>query len=416
MLIRLNKAARALSDKRKVIIYGTDTIAQEAYKFLQSRHIPVLYFIDDSPSLHEIDTVPVRNKYDLLLENTDDIFILSCVDCEDYRTDILSFFFQLGLFFRKDFLNIYGSGEEFLKGRSDKMAVFDTDLGLSRIDDIPGFKIFGNKDNKDAKIIVTLGGSTTDPRFNNFVSWTEYLYRKLSSVDKNIVIYCGGISGYDVKQELIKLIRDVLPLSPYAVISYSGVNDFQMGVSNPLHGRYKHPFVSEQKYYFYKMACQNYLDNALFLTGLQNNKTRVENWIDYESIMHCIAKEFSFYFIGILQPAFHSGSSMARDGFKYYADEYVNEIRVDCEGYSFPLEEYKKSYNEAQSKIKRHRFILDYTNIFDGLDSPFYDAWHVSSIGNNIIANHIVEDLIKQKIIPAAQVSKVARCIEEDVK
>jgi hypothetical protein len=405
MLFRLNKAIRLLSRNKKIVVYGTDAVAREACRFLRSHRIPVLYFIDDRLSVPQIDTVPVRNKYDLLLENKEDIFILSCKDCVDYRTDILPFFFQLDLFFEKDFLNIYGAGEEYIRSwRAEKTFVFDTNLGLSRIDDLPGFKIFGNKENKNAKIIVTLGGSTTDPYINNWISWSEYLYRKLSAVDKNIVIYCGGFSGYISSQELIKLIRDVLPLSPYAVISYSGVNDMKRPPFHPFSGRYKRPFVSEHQYNFYNNTCLNHLNNAVFLTGVQNDKTPAENWVECESIMYCIAEEFHFHFMGILQPSFHIGICIKPGNFTYFADEVFGLLAPDCDGYSLPLDEYKKNYEEAKAKVKNHDFILDYTDIFDGLDSPYYDACHVTSRGNNIIANRIVKDLIRRNIIPGEAV------------
>ena len=92
---------------------------------------------------------------------------------------------------------------------------------------LPGFIAYGTEtpDSFERPIIVTLGGSTTDPVFPWGISWPEQLARYLAQNKLPGTVINGGVGGYSSSQELFKLIRDVIELKPDILITYNGAND-----------------------------------------------------------------------------------------------------------------------------------------------------------------------------------------------
>lgn len=126
---------------------------------------------------------------------------------------------SMGLEFNKDFV-VMGIG-----GYTELLNRIDPLLGLNRVNDIIlGFKIYGNKNIKNKKIVI-LGNSTSDATTNAYESWPEKLFKKADKDMSDITLYNGAITGYSTTQELLKFQRDVLPLEPDICISFSGYND-----------------------------------------------------------------------------------------------------------------------------------------------------------------------------------------------
>ena len=78
---------------------------------------------------------------------------------------------------------------------------------------------------KAKKKIIILGGSTSDSNYTWFASWPEILASRLHEGGYDIQILNGAMCGYNIQQEFLKLIRDVLPLKPDLVIDVSGTNN-----------------------------------------------------------------------------------------------------------------------------------------------------------------------------------------------
>jgi hypothetical protein len=101
--------------------------------------------------------------------------------------------------------------------------------------------------------IVCLGGSTTDPFLprlkidleKNYSivangTWSEELSRMMEKEKIKGTVFCGGTSCYNVFDDLLKLLRDVLEIKPDIVISYGGVNDLGMRRDFKIHNRYSY--------------------------------------------------------------------------------------------------------------------------------------------------------------------------------
>lgn len=122
----------------------------------------------------------------------------------------------------------------------EKRYILDTNLGHNFLADskYPGIMVYGDDTAEDFKIAV-LGGSTTDGKFTFFKSWPELMYEELGNQNfKNVTVYNGGVSGYASGQELLKLIRDMIPLKPDMVIVYDGFNDLNYRNPYPLTSGY----------------------------------------------------------------------------------------------------------------------------------------------------------------------------------
>lgn len=281
---------------------------------------------------------------------------------------------------------------------------YDVNLGFSRIDDLPGFVVFGKEKLSDLEdlgvgvskpiIIVTLGGSTTDAYYANFRSWSEILYDKINSSGINAILYCGGICSYNSSQELMKLIRDVIPIKPDLVISYSGTNDqYNVNRAECVEG---HPFVRQFELQIFQklLSCSN--DHKLtWITGIYNadkltcgpadGRNLPNVWVSNEQMMHAVCESHGILFHGFLQPSPEYGGYLKDDLIEYSIisnhEEYGDEV--------------KEWYKNALSEIQEKEYIHDFTRIFEGMSSIFYDECHVLEKGNKIIAENIYRIIVR---------------------
>ena len=275
---------------------------------------------------------------------------------------------------------------------------YDVNLGFTRLDDLPGFVIFGKDKLKSSDkvplIIVTLGGSTTDAYYANFRSWSEILYRRLCATGMNVVLYCGGICSYTSGQELLKLIKDVLPLKPDVVISYSGANDQENCLK--AEGIRWHPYVRQ----FHLRCFEDLMEtkrnhrltwltdiyNADKLTcGIEDDRTSSDFWVQNEQLMYSICRILDVSFYGFLQPSPEFG-------------EYIKDSELaysEMSSYDGYTEDVNRWYGDAVKKIENLNYLYDLSGIFNGLSGIYIDECHVFEKGNKIIADHIFRTIIR---------------------
>jgi len=255
---------------------------------------------------------------------------------------------------------------------------FDPIIGYTR--DNSGFTIFSNSDDDDAFKIVTLGGSTSDPKLENIKSWSEILCEKLAKTGMKVKVYAGGIVGYTAAQECLKLIKDVLVISPDLVLSYSGVNDmlqtlFEYNIPNHFWIRHYYPKLLNnmlQKGYLKNETSENAPIVRVDL-GLYDPSDKAEFWIKCERIMHAVCDEFNIDFHGCFQAALYD---------KFI---YINMSDEEREQKLYLYEKCKKIVNESN-----FAWLHDMTGIFNGNENIYYDYCHVQEKGNRIIAQNMM--------------------------
>jgi hypothetical protein len=146
----------------------------------------------------------------------------------------------------------------------------------SRLQDVesrPGFVVYGADGDPGQPVLVTLGGSTTDHQYNPEHNWPRQLAGVLQRQGRPTAVYNGGVFGYRSDQELLKLLRDVLPLAPDVVVAFDGINDL-----SPLERPLVHPEVASA--YNALMGRQSrYLPNTMtLLQGLLDSEDRLRLW------------------------------------------------------------------------------------------------------------------------------------------
>ena len=113
-----------------------------------------------------------------------------------------------------------------------------------------------NYKNPDAKVIITLGGSTSDGFYKNFSAGKTYPYylNKLCQKEGNCRVINAGTGGYGSSKELLKLLTEISPLKLDIshIISLNGINDIR-NYSNPnFLESIKKPYLDSNQIYMLK--------------------------------------------------------------------------------------------------------------------------------------------------------------------
>lgn len=379
---------------RKIIIYGTDKLSETIYYNLVNMKVEVEYFVSDFLEEGVFCGKEVRSTYDLLYENKEDIYVIIFVlkDHKDYYQTLIDMQFV----YEHDFC-VYG-----MSGWCLEYDAIDSLIGYTRrYDGIPGFKILGNQDNKDALKILTLGGSTSDIGVGNFISWPEFLYERISQ-DRDVILYSGGVGGYGIHQEFLKLVRDGLFFTPDILISFDGFNDVAFTVSCD-----DYPLLHKYKKRFYDFIGQRrpMAPDTLDMRNVQeiihgiprgrDKYSDVQSYIDGIRMLHAIANEFGIKHFAFFQPMFFTGKAIIDENVMKLVEEYLGDPERVNE-YTSQMSNFVSGVTQQMDNLP---YITDLSDIFDYQEDIFYDTCHVTDKGNRIIMENIyqhIENTIKE--------------------
>lgn len=262
----------------------------------------------------------------------------------------------------------------------------------------PGFAVFGAIDAPDALTVVALGGSTTDPLTGT--SWPLFLADRLAEAGYTARVLNGGVAGYSSNQELLKLIRDVLPLEPDLVLSLNGVNDLGF-----MHSTTNHPMVHPyQKRVLAAVSgsaqpASPLLPNAVSAVaslfqdspeiglhlGTVVRRADFEQWFSNARAMRAVAAEFEIPYVCFLQPILGAGDyDMAP------AEEAMLERTVDQHAhYRDYLGDVQAFYAGARERAAGVPYIVDFTDAFDGHAGMYRDSRHQTEAGSRHLADAV---------------------------
>ncbi len=305
-------------------------------------------------------------------------------------------------------------------GTTTKMSYLDPHLGYAHEHAterelgggqwLPGFVIYGDATAENAFRIVALGGSTTDPLDRN--NWAKQIQEILASEGLPAVVYNGGVSGYSTSQELLKLIRDVLPLRPNLVISLSGVNDLAFIHSMPEHPMV-HPyqkrlldtvtgerpvmFLPNTRRWIRRWRAQNTpeIERVLGVNyGPPVVMNHTQHWARNTRLMHAVARSTNIQYIGFLQPILGVGTynpgpedeKLLQDAIKTYGPNYL------------PLA--KDFFITAGNVTRQRTYLVDLTDLFGGKTGLYRDQRHPNAEGYRQIAQAIRDELHTRELLP----------------
>ncbi|MCH7908424.1 MAG: SGNH/GDSL hydrolase family protein, partial [Candidatus Hydrogenedentes bacterium] len=238
------------------------------------------------------------------------------------------------------------------------------------------------------------------------------------------VVYNGGVSGYSSNQELLKLIRDVLPLEPDIVVSLNGINDLSFRHSVPAHPMV-HPYqrrllesiVHEKSPRIFpnvvtmgRHFVERFVPNLNRIAGVNYGTYVVtqdhQQWARNVRLMHTISKEFGIAYMCFLQPTLGTG--------EYEPNPEDLKLMAEAnQGHGMFLDRLESFYGEARHVAAESDYIEDFTDLFSGKTGLYRDARHPNAEGYALIARSIFNTLRNRGIFDTAALERVRRSYAE---
>lgn len=357
---------------KKVYIYGTGEEESEISCYLKLMDYHVAAYLSDNNDIKSsmADGYPIMPVADILYEDKYAVYVQGS-EIEGAK----KYLKELGICLDLDVVM-----------PRKLQTILDVNLGYTYFYEgyYPGISIYGQERKKNYKI-AALGGSTTDGTWKTMKSWPQFLYEKLGR--KDITVYNAGVSGYVSGQELIRLIRDILPLKPDMVIVYDGANDSGGNVVIP-----EEPYAFNYARTVYEFGARHMEDEYLERMGgkymvnygMQSYKGRFENWLSNIESMQAICKARDISFYSFMQPVLLSKGSYNKAEWEMH-EKYEGE-------YSF-MAGFRDAMQSNNIELS-HPYIHDLSGIFDEVEDVYFDTCHVYEKGNEIIAREIYKHIV----------------------
>lgn len=379
---------KAIAEGLKLILWGNSNEVALASKRLKQIDVPLAYCVTSDNANDMIAGLPVNNKYDIAYENSSTALVLV------FRDAIME---------ARRFCDETGSDERmFCKAENHGAQphpiwsgdCLDPVLGHNKKwhDSFSVMHAITKKSKGKPFRLGIVGASTSDMYLNPEISWPLQLLDIADEEGFPMEIYDGATPSYVVSQELIKLVRDISPLRPDLVISYSGVNHCSIDPQ----GEYFFSAYQKRLFsYFVKQRSENanYLLEPVVYYGHRWDSVG-EFWLYQERLMHGICAEFGVKFIGIFQPWLYDKANLSKFDFEVLAHNSIGEEMSRGER----LNAMGEIHAHVKVAQKTMPWLVDMHSLFDDCEEDIYmDACHLTTRGNRILAEKIF-DLIKPYI------------------
>ncbi len=267
------------------------------------------------------------------------------------------------------------------------------------------FTEYGSQDSKQS--IAILGGSTV-AHFSDKSNWPELFSKNLAREGRQVRVLNGGVGGYSSNQEVLKTVRDIAPLKPTILITFDGINDFgnhsveKYVMTHPYQLALYSTLLSPTALFFpntvhlaHKITDVLFKKHTLDLRmGVEHIDSLPQNWVRNQRMIHAVATELGIHHLSYLQPTNGVG--------KYTpTKEELDTLRSIVFKEDAP--DYTKAanafYDEARPLCNSLSYCTDLTDVFDGKTALYADPRHPNQEGYQIIADTILKDLKKKKLI-----------------
>jgi hypothetical protein len=464
--IMVQETERVVSGRRsaKTIIFGAGSRGIVLHEILKSMGHKVAYFIDSNRHGATVCGIPVHEPAKIMHEGPDDVFVIVAADLPAGMIDVLKGFGLLPgthvktIFDRQSLDN----GTPHFYG----FDMLDYFLGYNRSSDLPGFRYDGSErtgrshttDSHDELRMVVLGSSTTDPgvidpvdwddpdkREHTGGAWPRLFHEMLNRQGIKNSIYNGALGGYTSGQEVLKLFRDCLALSPDMIINVDGLNDacgrYWYGRKYPkVHSHFKvlsgivEPFLAQ------KSEERGTEASGGMCYGVEPQISALDEWISNQRIMRAVCNEFDIQYTAFLEPGgiYLDGYLQSCDvryrahwflwnffnGRGHMLHEYAGPdygtahngtlLREMLSGFChdvfdrdvdgrkhFNLKDRKieEFYQDARETVRKNDFIIDIVDAFNGCPEALYDVCHCTAEGYTRIAERIHRELTDRGIL-----------------
>lgn len=231
----------------------------------------------------------------------------------------------------------------------------------------PGYDVYGDEKLAEVKIMV-LGGSTSTSNVYRTVSWVECLYKIMLKAGYSPLIYNGSMCSYGVVDEYLRMTRDIEPLRPDIVISFSGVNNTSVRKAVNLFNTCWGEFEINS--------------NNDVVSGMKSNETLYDFWCRISKLLRMVAEYHGARVYNFLQPMNSS-----------------NNLYDLIQTSMFELTEHQAYIEEFKEKAsgETDQFYINLSSMLEGKKEMYIDACHYSNQASRLIAERVFE-VIKQDL------------------
>lgn len=341
----------ALNKKKKIWLYDKgDEHAQYLKKVLSNYQVEIVKEIDE------------ESIYELGYENIDDISVIVAeknAEKSEWVCDVLD---SLG--FGLERLDYTSTNWCTCKANWSAL-VIKRDILLGRAiyvnDKYPGYDVYGNEKLAKVKIMI-LGGSTSTSNVYRTVSWVECFYHILSEAGYCPVIYNGAMCSYRIVDEYLHMLRDIEPLKPDFVISFSGVNN-----------------TSERKVVnqFNTSSGDSIIcNNSDVISGIKSDEPLYEFWYRVSKLIRLTAEYHGAKVYNFLQPMNSTNESY----------DLIQKGMFELTEHEKYIEDYKVKASAESDPI-----YFNLSSMLDGKKQMYIDMCHYSTEANRLIAKRVFE-------------------------
>ncbi len=355
---------KAVNEKKDIYLYKSRT---EELRFLKD--ILARYQVSVAGEVSEDEIVGKEsiNIYDLAYKNVNEVVVVIPEWDAKRSESICDILDEIGFSLEKH--NYTSIHPEARKYKYAMNTVIDCLVGHASRGNgkLQGYVVYGEEKRGCLKIMV-LGGSTSTDGYYRTKSWVNLFFHKIERSGIEVVLYNGAACGYDIVQELLRLMRDGNIIKPDYVISMSGVNNTNRKM------RTDNQFCVVDFLNWIKA-----LDRECeYSSGINDNEVLYDFWNRNAKIMKMICELLGAKFYGFLQPI---NIGMKNAG--------LNEISM------YEQDDCLSNTNIFREKVMSEREHI-YTNLidlFDKKENMYIDNCHYSNKANDIIANIVYDTL-----------------------
>ncbi len=353
---------KACSEGKGIWLYGNDN---EDAQFIENILIKYDISICGKVYKEEMTEKDIKNIYELAYEDIDDVTVVVTERNRLSAQSVCEILDQMGFSMEDhNYTTIYSKASEY----REQMKIL-TDCLVGHVDNgngrQQGYAVYGDNPETDLKILI-LGGSTSTDGHYRPLSWPRRFHKKLQNAGYNVTVYNGSACGYDIVQEMLRLLRDGAYLKPDYVISMSGVNN-----------------IARKTRTNNQFCVTTFIDwiNILapgkeFESGVHGEESLYDFWYRNTKIMKMISEFYGAKFYSFLQPA-----NIAKPNSTLF-ETVMHEKRDMLEN--------TRIYREMTRKEKDSVYI-NLIDRFDGEKGMYIDYCHYSDKGNEMLAEIVFQ-------------------------
>ena len=355
--------AKAVREHKKIYVYGNKNDWTDLVLTIFKR-----YGVNVEGVVHkeENQVLGINNVYDLIYEKLDDIMVAIASNSGEEVSqagDILeSIGFTMG---RLSYASIdipHTSPYVFAYPGS----YYEQDSLFSQCarhkGKYPGIAVLGDNQVDDIKIFV-VGGSTSTVEWYKQVTWVEYLYNKMKNMGYSLTVYNAASAGYNVADELLRLIRDACHLKPDYVIAFSGVNN--------LYGD-----LPSNRFLLYPKQSWGDKNKP---NGVETSEDAYDFWYRIIRLEKLVSEFMGAKYLAFLQPM-----NLQKRNKNVFERSFFEVLRCS---------ENAKLFAERADQADGE--YINLISLFEDKEGMYIDECHYSNAANEIIADIVMDELIK---------------------